>query len=228
VFIKNLFLGIQILLRDCINMIFVYFPGVLGNVLRYWYYKRKLGYLGKGAIIDFGVHIINPDLIHIGENTHIDRWVTLAAGEQRIGNHCIKYKLNPRFKYELGVIHIDKDVHIAPYSYLLGGGGIQIGSRCGIAARSIIFSVSQHYSNLNNPNDKKYYYLSNRVPDRNQSIIIGPIVLENNVAVGTNSVIFPGITIGENSWVGVLSCVTRNIPPNIVVMGCPARMLKSK
>jgi acetyltransferase-like isoleucine patch superfamily enzyme len=212
---------------DFLKMFIVYWPGPSGNFLRYRYYKGRLKSLGRKSIIDFGVHIVNPSQISIGDNTHIDRWVTIETGRIREGDRRVYHKTNPKFQHEIGEVHIGHNVHIAPYAYLLGIGGIDIGDCSGIASGARIFSVSNHYHNLNDPNDKKFYLFTNRVPDEDQSIIVGPVVMEKNTGVGLNSVVLPGSTIGENSWVGVLSCVMGMIPPNVIVMGCPAKVIKN-
>ncbi|MFS1439386.1 acyltransferase [Shewanella sp. 10N.286.48.A6] len=55
-----------------------------------------------------------------------------------------------------------------------------------------------------------------------QKVIIG-----NNVFVGINSVIMPGVSIGSNSIVGAHSVVTKSIPPNSIYAGNPARKVSS-
>ena len=55
-----------------------------------------------------------------------------------------------------------------------------------------------------------------------QSIWIG-----NNVWIGTNSVILPGVHIGDNSVIGAGSVVTKDIPPNVVAFGNPCRVQRS-
>jgi acetyltransferase-like isoleucine patch superfamily enzyme len=54
----------------------------------------------------------------------------------------------------------------------------------------------------------------------------GSTIINNNVFIGVNSVILPNVTIGENSIIGAGSIVTRSIPPNVVAMGNPARVIK--
>ena len=54
-----------------------------------------------------------------------------------------------------------------------------------------------------------------------------PVVLKKNCRIGANSVVMPGITVGENAIVGALSFVNRNIPPNEVWVGGPVKKLKS-
>lgn len=53
----------------------------------------------------------------------------------------------------------------------------------------------------------------------------GPVVLRKNCRVGSHSIVMPGITIGENTIVGAQSFVNRNLPPNEVWAGSPARFI---
>ncbi len=52
----------------------------------------------------------------------------------------------------------------------------------------------------------------------------GPII-EENAKIGANATILPGITIGKNSIVGAGSVVTKDVPPNCVVAGNPAKVI---
>ncbi|HMJ68579.1 MAG TPA: acyltransferase [Cyclobacteriaceae bacterium] len=53
-----------------------------------------------------------------------------------------------------------------------------------------------------------------------------PIVIEDNVWIATRSTILKGVTIGRNSVVAAGSVVTRDVPPNTVVGGVPAKVIK--
>ncbi len=53
-----------------------------------------------------------------------------------------------------------------------------------------------------------------------------PVRIGNNVWIGANSVILPGITIGDNSVIGAGSIVTKDIPENVVAVGNPCRVLR--
>ncbi len=53
-----------------------------------------------------------------------------------------------------------------------------------------------------------------------------PVRIGNNVWIGANSVILPGITIGDNSVIGAGSIVTKDIPENAVAVGNPCRVLR--
>ncbi|MDT0425270.1 maltose acetyltransferase domain-containing protein [Streptomyces evansiae] len=54
-----------------------------------------------------------------------------------------------------------------------------------------------------------------------------PITLGDNVWLGGGVLVLPGITIGENSVVGAGSVVTKDIPPNAVAVGNPARVVRT-
>jgi maltose O-acetyltransferase len=54
-----------------------------------------------------------------------------------------------------------------------------------------------------------------------------PITIENNVVIYYNSVVFKGVTIGENSVIGACSVVTKDIPPNVFAAGSPAKVIRN-
>ena len=53
-----------------------------------------------------------------------------------------------------------------------------------------------------------------------------PITLGDNVWLGGDVTILPGVTIGSGSVIGAGSVVTRDIPPNVVAVGNPCRVLR--
>ncbi|EPC9268906.1 sugar O-acetyltransferase [Vibrio vulnificus] len=53
-----------------------------------------------------------------------------------------------------------------------------------------------------------------------------PVHIKDNVWIGANSVVLPGVTIGENSVIGAGSVVTKDIPANVVAVGNPCRVLR--
>lgn len=53
-----------------------------------------------------------------------------------------------------------------------------------------------------------------------------PITIGNNVWVGGNVVINPGISIGNNTVIGAGSVVTKNIPANVIAVGNPCKVLR--
>jgi galactoside O-acetyltransferase len=53
-----------------------------------------------------------------------------------------------------------------------------------------------------------------------------PIVIEDKVWIGSNAVILPGVRIGYGSVIGAGSVVSRDIPPMVVAVGTPCRVLR--
>ena len=56
---------------------------------------------------------------------------------------------------------------------------------------------------------------------------IGRVTIGDNVFIGAESVVLPGVTIGSNVIIGANSTVTHDIPDNTVVAGSPARVICS-
>jgi len=53
------------------------------------------------------------------------------------------------------------------------------------------------------------------------------ITIKDNCFIGARAIIMPGVTIGPNSVVGAGAVVTKNVPPNSVVAGVPAKVMMS-
>ena len=63
-------------------------------------------------------------------------------------------------------------------------------------------------------------------PRRDKWESAAPITIGDNVWLGGGAIVCPGVTIGENTAVGAGSVVTRNLPPNILAVGVPARVVR--
>ena len=55
-----------------------------------------------------------------------------------------------------------------------------------------------------------------------------PILIGDNVWIGMNCTILKGVSIGKNSIIGANSLVTKNIPPNVIAVGNPCRVIKER
>jgi len=107
-------------------------------------------------------------------------------------------------------IAIGKDCMISSGAKLdVSGGRIIIGDRCTITHGCIILSHDRAKKRID-PHDKGQ----------------GVVRLGNDVFVGVNSVILRDVTIGDYSIIAVGSVVTKDVPPQVVVAGNPARVIK--
>jgi acetyltransferase-like isoleucine patch superfamily enzyme len=64
-------------------------------------------------------------------------------------------------------------------------------------------------------------------PDKKVPTLMKPIEIMDNVFIGCNSTILGGVTIGNNVVVAAGSVVTKDVPPNSVVAGNPAKVIES-
>lgn len=79
----------------------------------------------------------------------------------------------------------------------------------------IFIDNNAHEVKLNNPSDRI-----------NSKSNVYPVYIQDNVWIGCNSIILPGVTIGENSVIAAGSVVTKNVNKNTVVAGNPAKVVK--
>jgi len=64
-------------------------------------------------------------------------------------------------------------------------------------------------------------------PENRKSLISRPIVVKRNAWIGAAATILPGVTIGENAIVAAGAVVTRDVLPNTIVAGVPAKTVKT-
>lgn len=88
---------------------------------------------------------------------------------------------------------------------------VRIGARCNIGSQSILIDNAFHQLDPARRNEQ---------PDP------APVILEANVWLAARVIVLPGVTIGENSVVGAGSVVTRDIPPNVLAAGIPAKVIR--
>lgn len=94
---------------------------------------------------------------------------------------------------------------------------ITIGKRVAISPNVIL--IAQSAPNNSNLNDVPY------VKDR--LIKDAPIVVEDDVWIGTGAIILPGVIVGKMSVIGAGAVVTKNVPPYSTVGGTPAKIIKN-
>lgn len=92
---------------------------------------------------------------------------------------------------------------------------IHIGKNCLIAANVQIMDGSGHDLSFDNPSDR-----INTTGD------VKPVIIHDNVWIGANSIILPGVTIGQGSVIAAGSVVVKDIPSIVVAGGNPAKVIK--
>ena len=63
-----------------------------------------------------------------------------------------------------------------------------------------------------------------RLEKKNQRNL--PVTIGNNVWIASNAVILPNVTIGDNAVIAAGAVVTKDVPPNVMVAGVPAKIVK--
>jgi acetyltransferase-like isoleucine patch superfamily enzyme len=69
-------------------------------------------------------------------------------------------------------------------------------------------------------------FLNAATGERRNMTTGAPIVIEDDVWLGGNVIVLPGVTIGARSVIGAGSVVTKSIPPDVFAAGNPCRVIK--
>lgn len=93
-------------------------------------------------------------------------------------------------------------------------GPVTIGNHVNLGQNVTVTALNHNFENVDMRIDE-------------QGINTSPIVIEDDVWIGTNAVILPGVTIGQHSVVAAGSVVNQSIPPYCVCAGVPARLIKT-
>lgn len=112
-------------------------------------------------------------------------------------------------------LSIGDNVYIGPNATISGGGNVLIGSGTIIGPKLTIYTANHRYEN------------ATAIP-YDDVIIIKPVSVGDNVWIGGNVIILPGVSIGEGSIAAAGSVLVKNIPPFCVVGGNPAKVLKTR
>lgn len=163
---------------------------------------ERIGFksLGRNVSISSKASIYGAERIEIGDHSRIDDFCILSAGS--------------------GGIAIGRYVHIAPFCGIAGDARIVLKDFSGLSARVYLYSSSDDYSGewMANPT----------VPKELTNVTSKPVTLEKHALIGVNSVVLPGVTIGEGASCGAFSFIVRDCLPNMIYAGIPAKPIRSR
>jgi acetyltransferase-like isoleucine patch superfamily enzyme len=154
--------------------------------------------IGKNVRISDKASIYNTDQIEIGDHSRIDDFCVVS-----------------------GKVTIGRNVHIAVFCNIAGGEeGITLEDFSGLAYGCHVFSQSDDYSGrtLTNPT----------VPDEFKCEVKKAVHIGRHSIVGTNSLIFPGVTLAEGTSVGAMTMVTKSTEAWSMYFGIPAKRIKAR
>ena len=148
----------------------------------------------------------------VGKDVRLSRKASIYSPEKisfgdnvRIDDFCILS----------GNITLGSNIHISAYVALYGAMGIEIGDYSGISPKSVVYSAMDDFSGD---------YLIGPIHPKGTTNVTGGLVrIGKYCQIGSNSVIFPSITIGEGSVVGACSLVNKDVEEWSAYFGIPAK-----
>jgi acetyltransferase-like isoleucine patch superfamily enzyme len=140
----------------------------------------------------------------------LSRWLEMQKDRQikESMHFCGKdVKLyHPVIFYGAEALDIGDNTSVAPFVHIWCGGRVIIGARCMIGSHAAITSLTHNYG----------------APEMWKTIEAAPVVIGDDVWIGSHAVILPGVKINNGAVVGAGSIVSKDVPENAVVYGSPA------
>jgi acetyltransferase-like isoleucine patch superfamily enzyme len=184
------------------NFIATNFPrGIIGFFLRGVYWKTRLGGMGNNCFLDFGVNIMGPENVYLGNNIHIDERCSLVSVS--------------------GYIRISDYVHVALNGYLQGKEGIDIGEYSTVSGSCMLYSATNYYKNEKG----ELMSSSAMAPLYMQCVKRNKIWIGSYSFVGAGTIIIPNGGLGDHSVAGSNSVVNEYIDDYKIAVGSPARVI---
>ncbi|MDB4921115.1 DapH/DapD/GlmU-related protein [Mucilaginibacter sp.] len=158
---------------------------------------------GKNLILEDNVSInaLSEDGISLGDNVSIARDSILFC------TGVIAYRGKG--------ITIGDRTGISARAYLAGQGGISIGNDVIMGPNVQIFSENHAFSDLD-------------LTIKEQGVTKQAVAIGNNCWLGGGTTVLAGVTIGDGCVVAAGSVVTKSFPPNSVIAGVPAKLVKNR
>lgn len=120
------------------------------------------------------------------------------------------FRMFPPFHTDCGKnIAVGRRVFINAGCCFQDQGGITIGDGCLIGHQVVLATINHGFS----PGERGDNYPA-------------PISIGNHVWIGSRAVVLPGVSIGDGAIIAAGAVVTRDVPPNVIAGGVPARIIK--
>jgi galactoside O-acetyltransferase len=191
-------------------------PRKLASRLRHQWLRRRVRALGADAWIARGVRLEGPYGIRVGVGARVETGVVLRANTAHPRGISLGDGASAKEYAVLnangGCIELGARSWLGPHCLIYGNGNVSIGADVLIAAHTTISSVS-HITERTD------------VSISAQGVRCAPVVIEDDVWIGLNVSVLPGVTVGSGSIIGAGAVVTRDVPAGCVVTGVPARVV---
>lgn len=163
-------------------------------------WKKRFAYFGDGATIAYPANILDSESIKIGDGTVI-------LDHSRIANFRID-GIEP-------VIQIGKNCYICYYFTILNASSVTIGD-------NVLFASNVFISSVNHGIDPE-----SELPYMSQPLVSKPVSIDDGCWIGEKVCILPGVAIGKKCIIGAGSVVTKSVPDYSIVVGNPAKVIKT-
>jgi len=175
---------------------------LLQNYYRYSFLSH-CQFVGKDLLVRGPYRLRNAGRIEVGESCIIDSSKESPV-RLDVGNRAI--------------LKIGNGVYLNEGVYVLCNIAVTIGNRCLIASDVVILDDDGH------PVDWRARH--DHWPVGPEDRIGAPVIIDDNVWIGTRAIILKGVHIGSGSVIGAGAVVTHDVPPAVVAAGVPARVIK--
>jgi galactoside O-acetyltransferase len=154
---------------------------------------------------------------YLGNNVLLSDKCSIYSPENIFIGHNVRID---DFSILSGNISIGNYVHIACQTSLIGKGRIRLSDYSSVSGGSKIYSSSDSFlgDSLVGPT----------IPEELRNVKHKDVYISRFVTIGANSVILPGVKIGENSAIGACSLVTKDVPGNGIYAGNPLKFIKER
>lgn len=155
--------------------------------------------------------------VHTGSSLHSIRgFGHLVLGDNVLVDGKCAFNFAARYT-NMARLEIGDNSGIGHACVMTVGKRITIGRNCRIASQVFLFDAPGHAS------DPVARMAGQPAADEE----VSPIVIEDNVWIGSRAIIMPGVTIGRDSIVAAGAVVMNNVPAGTLVAGNPARQIRS-